>query len=167
MKFYRKILRIFRNDLLVYFQTPLDITLIKKLIDYMKELNKCMSPKGSSRPCRNLQSTMRVLKGYVPVIKIILHGIYSPHVSCVHHVKELDSLWEEVSNFVEIFCLDNSENQKILQPAISYIIEGVSLKFYGYHCVIQVSKYIHTYILFLIIFNLLPLLLLLSILLDD
>lgn len=52
-------LRIFRNDLLVYFQTPLNEVLILKLTSYLQELNKCMIPEECVSPCKNLQSTMR------------------------------------------------------------------------------------------------------------
>jgi hypothetical protein len=61
---HRGMLRIFRNDLLVFFETPPTDTIVHKLVSYLKELNKCMVPEGSLKPCRNLQSTMRLVALY-------------------------------------------------------------------------------------------------------
>jgi hypothetical protein len=150
-------LRIFRNDLVVFFETPPTDVIVRKLIGYLQELNQCMKPDQCLKACRNLQSTMRsiisplclslpliarlrVLNGYVSVLQIMLHGIYSPLIQSMACVKALEALWEEASNFINIFCSDNPTNQKVLHPSIVYLIEGVNSKFSGYPYVIHVRS---------------------------
>lgn len=68
----------------------------------------------------------------------MLHGIYSPHAQTGTCIKELEILWKETSNFIYMFCYDNPINQKVLHPAIPYLIDGITTKFHGCSYIIHV-----------------------------
>lgn len=68
----------------------------------------------------------------------MLHAIYSPYAQTTACTKDLELLWSEASNFIHIFCFENQINQKVLHPAIPYLIDGISTKFSGCSYVIHV-----------------------------
>jgi hypothetical protein len=82
----------------------------------------------------------RAMKGYIPVVQVLLHSIYSRHgcnsLSCA---KLKAPLWEQTELFLDIFCKDNEVNKKKIVPALPMLVKGVTLKFPGYSTLIRVS----------------------------
>ena len=80
------------------------------------------------------------MKGYVPVVQVVLHGVFSRHGHGTNAcVESLTLIWNMARRFLETFCDNNEQNKRVVLPAVSLLMRGVNMKFPGYKTIIRVS----------------------------